>query len=58
MSLHDVFHHKGLLKDGTIEHLCLDGHLDLETPRVWLCPDEASVHKLHLQALNVRGMLA
>lgn len=41
-------HHEALLQDGAVEHLRLDGQLDLEALGVRLSPDEASIHQLHL----------
>ena len=56
MSLNDVLHHKGLLQDGSIEDLCLDGDLHFQPPRVGLCPNEASIYQLHLQKCMTRDL--
>ena len=45
--VHHIFHHKALLQDGAVKHLCLDGDLDLQALAVGLCPYETSVHQLH-----------
>ncbi len=47
--LDDELDDKGLLQDGAVEDLALDGQLDLEALGVRLCPDEASIDQLDLR---------
>lgn len=48
VGLHNKLNDKRLLQNGTVEHLCLHGQLDLEAPAVWLCPNKARIHQLDL----------
>ena len=48
MCLNHILYNKGLLQYGAIENLTLDCQLGLESTRVRLCPNEASINKLDL----------
>ena len=56
---HDVDHLEALLEEHAILDGVLDGELDLDTARVWLCPDEARVDDADLvqaaQLLEAQG---
>ena len=51
----DVFDNEGLLEDGAVEDLGLDGQLDLQALGVGLGPDESSIDKLHLNWGQEKG---
>lgn len=48
LRLHDKLHHKGLLQDGAVKDGSLHLELQLDAPRVRLCPQKSRIHQLHL----------
>ena len=50
---YDIFHHKGLLQNGSIQYFGLDCDLDLEPSRMGFCPNEAGIYQLDLHPKNI-----